>query len=99
MESLLAELPEWARNLFYIVLAVGGGVMFIYGRNRPAPSASLAPGVAAIGMELGNKEQVERLIAAVNRIGDILADKKQHEMDDKLDELLEKMSHLPDQRR
>lgn len=98
MESLLAELPEWARGVFYIVLAVGGAILFLHSKSKSAPPA-LSPSMASIGMELGNKEQTERLVAAVVRIGDILADKKQHEMDDKLDELLERMSHMPDPHR
>ncbi|SMD09914.1 hypothetical protein SAMN06297251_1276 [Fulvimarina manganoxydans] len=34
MESLLAELPEWARSLFYISVAIGGAILFLHGRSR-----------------------------------------------------------------
>ncbi|MBP0438401.1 hypothetical protein [Tianweitania sediminis] len=97
MESILADLPGWARALFYVVLSVGGAVMFIISRNKPA--APPASALQSIGMELGNKEQMERLIKAVDAVAHAINDKKQSEMDDKLDELLEKIEHLPDNRR
>ena len=35
METLIAELPEWARTVFYLVLAIGGGGLFAYSKSRP----------------------------------------------------------------
>ena len=41
MESLITELPEWARVLFYIALAVGRAGLFLYRRGQAAsPSAT-----------------------------------------------------------
>ena len=89
MESILAELPEWARILFYAVLAVGGAIMFIHSKNRPAAAQAMTSGVASIGMELGNKEQIERLIQAVEKVAKAIHDEEQDEFKVKMEHLLE----------
>lgn len=97
-----------ASSLFeYVTLAgvfVGGILAALVGyRRRPErPAAEVA--VASVGLELGNKLQMDDLIKAVNRLGDILENKKQAGMEKKLDELLERMEeieedHEKDQRR
>lgn len=50
MESLLAELPEWARSLFYISVAIGGAILFLHRRNQPAKTEGGEP--AATGLRL-----------------------------------------------
>lgn len=35
MKTLLAEVPDWARVLFYIAVVVFGAGLFVYGKFRP----------------------------------------------------------------
>jgi len=81
------------------IAAIYGGLLLLAGVGRyltrkkeaPKPPDSM---LAAIGLEFGTREQGERVIAELKRIADTLADKKQHEIDDKLDELLERMDKI-----
>lgn len=91
MESFLAVLPEWARSLFYVALALGGAGMFIFSKNRPAASPPLSSAVASIGMELGNKEQMKELIEAVKGIEKAIRDEKQEELTDTIQDLMEEL--------
>lgn len=55
-------------------------------------SGEPGPQVAhSVGIELGNREQIEAMIAQLKRIGDILESKQQTAMDRKLDELLKRV--------
>jgi len=45
-----------------------------------------------IGMEFGNKLQMDQLIQAVRRVGDIMENRHQSETEDKLDELLRRVA-------
>jgi len=65
-----------------------------YGKKvPPAPPAS-SPVLASVGLELGNRDQVERMIHELKRIADALqslSDHRQADMQDAMEELLEKM--------
>lgn len=81
----------------YFTLAgvfVGGIFAALVGyRKRPErPTSDVA--VASVGLELGNKLQMEDLIKAVNRVGDILENKKQAGIERKLGELLDRMNEI-----
>lgn len=82
------------------IAAIYGGLLLLAGvgryltRKKDAPAKAPDSMLAAIGLEFGTREQGERLIAELKRIADTLADKKQNEMDDKLDELLERMDKM-----
>ncbi|MBP0441351.1 hypothetical protein [Tianweitania sediminis] len=71
------------------MLSIDGTVMFIHSKNRPA--APLNPAVASIAMELGNEEQVERLILAVETISAAIRDEKQGELRDRLQNPMEEL--------
>ena len=79
--------------LAYIGVLIGGVLLGMRG-YRTLPQAVTTPDVAmrTIGMEIGNRQQTDELIAEVRRIGDILEAKKQSETDDKLDELLRRVN-------
>jgi hypothetical protein len=50
--------------------------------------------VAGVGIELGNRMQTDQMITELKRIGDslaVLADRKQAAVDDKLEEILERL--------
>jgi hypothetical protein len=85
----------------YITLAgvfFGGIVAGLLGylRRKPETSSGSEMAVASVGMELGNKLQMDELIKAVNRVGDILENKKQAGIEKRLDELLERIDDIED---
>jgi len=58
--------------------------------------------IASVGVELGNREQMERLISEVKRIADAITDKNTAGINDRLEELaaqLEAMNEVPRRRR
>lgn len=73
---------------------VGGILAGAIGYLRKAPASQQQPVLQGIGMELGNKEQSERLIEQVKRIADgmdILSDKRTDEFQDMHKALLERL--------
>ena len=81
-----------------------GGVFFSgiimglvgYLKKRPDhPEAN--PVIASVGLELGNRMQMDELIKAVVRVGDILEDKKQAELRDGFKEILDRMDDMEEQ--
>lgn len=79
------------------------GAIGQYLRTRQqAPRTGLDPSLQVIGADLGNREQMERLIVVVTRVAvalETIADRKQSEMGEKLDELLEQLSQRAPPRR
>ena len=81
-----------------------GGVFFSgiimglvgYLKKRPEP-AEANPVLASVGLELGNRMQMDELIKSVDRIGDILEDKKQAGIKEGLKEILERMDEMEEQ--
>lgn len=79
----------------YAGVFFGGIVTALIGyfRKRPPPPPVVGTAaIAGIGIELGNRVQVDALIAEVKRCADslaILADRKQASFEDKLDRILE----------
>lgn len=57
------------------------------------------PVIAGVGLELGNREQVERLIEQVKRIADALTDKNTADVNDRLEELAGKVDEALNRRR
>lgn len=77
-----------AAAAFFIVsmLAAAWGYL-----RKPAPPQKTDPVLTGIGVELGNRVQMQELVEAVNRVADEIANKKQEEVVDKLDEALRRM--------
>lgn len=77
----------------FVGLVVILGAVGQYLRSRQAPPA-LPPAIASIGADLGNREQMERLIAEVKRIADVLDDKNAAGINERLDALAEHVERL-----
>lgn len=91
--------PEVWTNVGTLLAAALAGLAGYYGprlvgRQPPRSDPTVLTG---IGLELGNRQQMEMLIAEVRRIGDILDNKSREEMDEKLDELLRRLD-MPEHR-
>ena len=71
----------------FIAFVLAGLWAYFRVPNRPAPS----PVLTGVGLELGSREQTERLIEQVKRIADVLEDKNQAKIEDKLEDLAEKV--------
>ena len=84
------------------LLAAGLSGLVMYWRTRPAKPIEQNPVLTGIGMELGNKEQTERLIAQVERCADsleVLADRRTAEIDDKMDDFRSLLARLLEKER
>jgi hypothetical protein len=76
----------------YAGVVVGGIILVLLGyKQKPKEPDSV---VASVGLELGNRAQMDMLITEVKRCADslgILADRKQAAIEDRLDEVLERL--------
>ncbi len=63
--------------------------LYGYMRKPKEPGVSVPSSVASIGLELGNRHQMDLLIDQVKRIADVLENKRQSEIEDRLDHLTE----------
>lgn len=71
---------------------VGGIFIALLGYIRkPSTAAAQDPIVASVGLEFGNRMQMDDLIKEVARIGDILEGKKQAGIEADLKEILERL--------
>jgi hypothetical protein len=86
MWNLTPELlGNFAIGFLVIVAAVGS---YINSLRKAVPN----PLVAGVGGGLVDRDQMERLIQAVNRVADALTDKNTASINDKLDDLLEQVN-------
>lgn len=92
-------------NAGVLIAAVVAMLAGYYGPRvfaKPAGEASRHdPVLTGIGMAFGDKEQQERLISGVERIAkaaETLADQKQADMSEKMDELLQRLEQAERQR-
>ncbi|WFR98731.1 hypothetical protein [Rhizobium tumorigenes] len=75
-----------------------GIIMGLVGYLKKRPEhAEANPVLASVGLELGNRMQMDELIKSVDRIGDILEDKKQVGIKEGLKEILERMDEMEKQ--
>lgn len=72
-------------GLLIILGAIG---KYLRSLNTAPPAG---PVVAGVGLELGTRMQMDQLIAAVNRIGNLIEGKKQSAMEAKLEDILERL--------
>lgn len=78
--------------LTYAGVFVGGIILVLAGyKQKPKEQNTV---VAGVGLELGNRAQMDMLITEVKRCADslaVLADRKQAAIEDRLDEVLERL--------
>ena len=78
----------------------GVGVIVIVGaignylRNLRASPPTANPVLAGVGLEFGNRAQMDLLIGEIRRIGDILENKRQAGIESKLQHLVEEIDEL-----
>ena len=76
-------------GLIVILCAVGQ-----YLRSLRAPPPAADPVLTGIGVELGNRQQLDLLIAEVKRIADALTDKNTAGINDRIDALTEIVARM-----
>lgn len=91
--------------LTYAGVFFGGLLMALAGYRKKPPPAAADPVVASVGLEFGNRLQMDELIAETKRVADamdkaasslaVLADQDRAEFKDALKDLLER---IPDRR-
>ena len=84
--------------LTYAGVFVGGLLMAIAGYRKKPPPAATDPVVSSVGLEFGNRMQMDEMIAQLTRCADslaILADRERADIKDALEDLLER---IPDRR-
>lgn len=76
MESILAELPEWARSIFYIAVAIGGSILFILRKNQPQQANRSEPSPGGGGLRLDaaflDSRQIEKTREALDAHADAI---------------------------
>lgn len=83
------------------ILSAGAvGVVIIIGaignylRQLKAKPHQMSPMLTGIAGGFVDREQMERLIAAVNRVAEAVADKNAANISDRLDDLADKIDHM-----
>jgi Zn-dependent protease with chaperone function len=94
MELTPEILSAGAVGLLIIAGAVGN-----YIQKLRAKPAELSPMLSGIAGGFVDREQMERLIAAVNRVAEAVADKNAASITDRLDDLADKIDHMRPGRR
>jgi hypothetical protein len=84
-----------------IVIAGLIGILAAYFKkgNDSRPAARSEAVVSSVGVELGNRYQTDELIKALNRIGDILENKRQAGIEETLKRLVDEIDELRDAKR
>jgi len=93
MDMSIDQIGTYAVGGFIALGAIGHYLRSLRAKPTPAPDTA----IVGIGMELGNREQTERLIAQVTRIADgmdILADKRTDEMEEIHKNLLARLDKI-----
>lgn len=93
---------DWNNLITLVSVGIGTGAAAYVGYSKqwPAKPATAAPVLTSIGLELGNREQTERLISEVHgcRVAlEVLADRRTQEMEDIHRELLDQMHRKEEQ--
>lgn len=66
MEEILAELPEWARVLFYVFVVLGGAGLFLFGKYLPQRADD--PKAFELKAAMVDSSAVQQLAAAVEAL-------------------------------
>ena len=81
----------WTNAGILVAALVSGAYAYFKQPKKPELISPPAAVITGVGMELGSREQTERLITAVNGVAAAIRDKKQDEMQDTMDSLLEEL--------
>ncbi|MCC4296279.1 hypothetical protein [Aurantimonas coralicida] len=86
MESLIAELPDWARVLFYVILVVGGASLFLYRKFQAPPRATAQadPHYAIMGGSLADTQSAKKMLEAIHDVRKEIKESREqseHDMD------------------
>lgn len=84
-----------ASGVVGIIVVVGAIGQYLRTFKAKTPD----PVLAGVGIELGNREQAERVIAQLKRIADALADKNASDISNRLEDLAEKVDEVLHNRR
>lgn len=87
------EATEIWTNLGIFFGGIMAAVAAYYGKKVPPPP-STSPVLAGVGLEFGSRDQMERMIDELARIAgalESLADHRQSDMKDTMDELLDRL--------
>lgn len=80
MESFLAELPDWARTLFYVAVVVFGAGVFVYGKLRPQATERHGDSQAyKLEMATVDSSSVRQLAAAIEAQNVLLIEARRDE--------------------
>ncbi|RWF66827.1 hypothetical protein [Mesorhizobium sp.] len=85
---------DWNNLLTLAGVFIGAAVAAYVGYSKRWPAKPDGPVLTAIGVELGNREQTERLIGFVARCAtalEVLADRRTEELSDMHQELLDRL--------
>jgi hypothetical protein len=82
---------DWNNALTLAGVFIGAATAAYVGYSKKWPNKPDHPVLTSVGIELGSREQTERLIEQVKRIADVLEDKAQAKIEDKLEDLAEKV--------
>jgi hypothetical protein len=111
MESFLAELPDWARNLFYVLAVCFAAWLFVYGKFQPQRAKSSEPGreqtleVAGALVDSGAIKMLTAAIEAHNallvqlRIDEEKRRKLGHDLVESLDAMTKELSEIRNEMR
>jgi len=81
----------WIAGLYGLILLLAAVGQYL---NRPKQTAKPDPVLGGVGLELGNRAQLDLLITQVKRIADIMENKRQTEMEETLEELVAKVDAM-----
>lgn len=94
---------DWDSIAVLIGAGLGAAVAAYFGYSKKWPDKPQQdPVLAGIGLELGNREQGDRLItevAGIRKAVETIADRKQNDMQDTLEEIVEQLKPKPRARR
>lgn len=87
--------PELVANAIVgLALILGAARVYILNKSKPAPHYDIDASMRGIAMGYGHSEQTERLIAAIERIADIMEGKKQAGLEHTVRQILERMDDV-----
>jgi hypothetical protein len=99
---LTVEKAEILTNIGILLGAIFAGIIAYFGKRPPEKPGTKDTVVAGLGIEFGNRLQVDQAIAELKRIADslaIIADRKQATTEAKLDRILEELDEAEERER
>ena len=91
---------ELLANVTIVIAGLIGILAAYFKKGNEVKSTSRSEAiVSSVGVELGNRYQTDELIKALNRIGDILENKRQAGIEETLKRLVDEIDELRDAKR